>query len=365
MQMFQDKTRILIAAGGTGGHLLPALEVAKKLESLPQIPKGRLRIEFVGVGRDIERTILKNEGFVSHVVPGLGLRGKGWKGARDFIKISPRAYFLTKQLIQSFKPNVVAGFGGYPSVLPVLVARLHGIPTWIHEADSSIGWATKFLATFATKISSGFENLELPFGRQAIFTGHPVREGIGCCPVPQLGFRPRNILVLGGSQAAKALDLALPGVINELRNPELEIVHQARAENCQSVLNNYRNYGILAEVKSFISDMPEVLAKSDLIISRSGAGAVTELSILNKPVIFIPLPKVSGPQLHNAKTMQSHGKALIVEEGNNFEIRLKDAIAHLLQPEEYRAMMLQPFANRRLSAAKSIAEGIFELAGGK
>lgn len=341
---------------------MPAIEVAKKLEQLPRIPKGRLRIEFVGVGRAIEKTILEKEGFVSHVVPGLGLRGKGFNGVKDFIKIAPNAYQKTRAIIDSFKPDIVAGFGGYPSVLPVAVAKLSGIPTWIHEADSSIGWATKFLALFATKISSGFDKLELPFCRRALFSGHPTRAGIEPLSSVSEGYHPRNILVLGGSQASKSLDLAVPQALAALGFVGLKVRHQARAENCPLVLESYKKAGILAEVVSFISDMPAALADADLVISRSGAGAVTELSILNKPVIFVPLPKVSGPQLHNAKTMETFGKALIVEEGDNFELRLEDAARHLLNPKTYTDMVSKSFINRKLNAAQTIADGIFELA---
>lgn len=361
----RDKIRILIAAGGTGGHLLPALEVARKLESSERIKAGRLRIEFVGVGRPVEKTILQDEGFVSHVIPGMGLRGGGLSSIKDFVKIFPGSYQAAREIIDSFKPDLVAGFGGYPSVVPILAARLSGLPTWIHEADSSAGWATKFLALFATEVSSGFEDLALPFCRKSKFTGHPIRSSIRTASVPNQEFVPRKILILGGSQASRSLDMAIPKAVAALGRKDIVVQHQARLENCAQVLTSYQQSGINAEVSSFISEMVEALDSADIIVSRSGAGAVMELSVLNKPIVFVPLTHVSSPQLHNARTLEKHSKALIVEEGDNFELRLEDAISHLLTPDVYREMVARPFIKRKAAAAEEIANGILGLIEGK
>lgn len=361
MKAFKDRLRILIAAGGTGGHLFPALEVARKIESLGSIPKGRLRIEFVGVGRPIEEKVLAPEGFVHHIIPGIGLKGKGIKGFLNFLKGLPACYHATKDLIDSYRPDIVVGFGGYPTVLPILVARMSGIPTWIHEADSSAGWATKFLSLFASKISSGFEKINLPLNRKTFFSGHPVRAGILPAQLPDITFLPKTILVLGGSQGARSLDCAMPVVMKALEDYELKVKHQARANQASDVLANYQESGIKVEVLSFISDMASALSEADIIISRAGAGAVMELSILNKPVIFVPLPHVSGHQLHNARSLERYGKAIVIEEGDNFELRVEDALRRLLDVRAYREMMAKPFVNRKTSAALSIAEALVEI----
>lgn len=360
--MREQTRRVLIAAGGSGGHVIPAVEVAARLKLLWSAENVDGRIQFVGVGRPVETAILKSAGYTAEVIPSVGLKGRGLAGLREFLARTPEAVRKTKQIFNAFSPHVVAGFGGYPTVLPILVGRCRGLPTWIHEADSSAGWATKFLSFFATKVSSGFENLSLPFGRTAFFSGHPIRSGIQPSPVPSGDFLPKRLLVLGGSQGAKSLDTALPRVVESFRQNELQILHQARSSECEAVEKAYRVGKINSTVLPYIEDLPAAYATADIIISRAGAGAVVELSVLNKPIIFVPLPNVSGHQLSNAKTLAREGKALIVEEGEDFENRLRAALAELLDPDHYREIVNRPLSVRRMDAAEQIALGINELA---
>lgn len=355
-----DRLRVLIAAGGTGGHVLPALEVAHKIETHASIPAGRLRIEFVGVGRAIEKQLLEATGYTAHSIQSSGLKGKGFSGSVQFLRQFPTAFGAVRALLSSYKPDVVAGFGGYPSVLPIITASFMGIPTWIHEADAIPGWATKFLSLWASEVSTSFDALRLPFGRQARYTGHPVRSSIVRAKVVAPNFQPSRLLVLGGSQGSEVLDSVVPNLAARIK-VLTKVHHQARSSNCAKVVEAYAGNVFEVQVSPYIEDITQAYQSADLIVSRAGAGALSELARLNKPVIFIPLSHVSGHQLHNAKTLERLGKALIVEEGDNFELRLEDAIGHLMEPSNYRAMMEKPPAVSNDDPAQVIADGIVAL----
>ncbi len=352
--------RILVAAGASGGHIFPALQVMQALSESLGIPAGRLKIEFVCSTKLIDQQIYQKSGYVFHQYGFKGVKGQGLKGYLNFLRALPGLVSEINSLLNSFKPDLVAGFGGFPSVIPVLAACIKGIPSWIHESDQKAGLANKFLSLFARDISSSFDNVRFPTGRKSLYSGHPIRSDLIPFTLGADNFNPENILIIGGSQASKSLDLTVPKVICALsKQKRLNVYHQARAENVSEVQKIYDVSGVEARVEPFFNDMLSAYNWADVIISRAGSGAVAELAVLNKPVIFVPIPNVSGHQLQNARWLASFDKALIIEEGDNFRSCLEDALARLLEPEVYKRMVSKDFAQRRTGSAAFLARQIY------
>jgi len=264
-------------------------------------------------------------------------------------------------VLKTFQPNLVLGVGGYSSFYPVTAARLKSLPTWIHEAESKPGLANKVLSKYATKISTAFDVKAFP-SKKMLITGHPVRPEILEVKAKDSTTIPHNLFLMGGSQGAKALDIAMAQIAPFLKERNLSILHQARAENIDIVSKSYEASGLNAEVISFIDDMVLAYNWSDIIISRSGAGSVAEVSAINRPVIFVPLPSSQADhQKFNAKVLEKQGKAIVVEEGSEFESRLKIALSKILDQKNYSEMLQKKQRDIPLNAAHSIANGCLTL----
>jgi UDP-N-acetylglucosamine--N-acetylmuramyl-(pentapeptide) pyrophosphoryl-undecaprenol N-acetylglucosamine transferase len=352
--------KILIAASGTGGHLFPALHLANSFKKLDN----RINIEFIGSGRPLEGKILGQTGLPINVISMVGVKHRGVLGFVKFLFLLPAAVIATCKLVKRFKPNIIVGVGGYVSVLPVLIAYFLRIPTWIHEAEIQPGMANAFLKYFATRVSVAFSNATLLGPSKVLFTGHPVRDemknvSIGISEEE----RPKRILLLGGSQGAKALDQAMSQLSSQLAKMDIELWHQCREENVQELLLAYKQSGLNARVNAFIENMIEAYSWCDVLIARSGAGTVMEASVINRPIIFVPYPSAQGDhQTANALTLVNAGKALLVKEGEDFSTKLLDAIDNILDKEFYHNMRKMPYEPRSLKAADLIAKGCIDLA---
>ncbi|NDC39034.1 MAG: UDP-N-acetylglucosamine--N-acetylmuramyl-(pentapeptide) pyrophosphoryl-undecaprenol N-acetylglucosamine transferase, partial [Proteobacteria bacterium] len=199
--MSKNAPRILIAAGGTGGHIFPALHVAR---ATAQLSPGAA-VAFIGSGRPLEEKLIDGSGYQRFVLPSVRIMQQGVLGLVKFALTAPFAIFKVRALLKEFKPDVVVGMGGYVTVLPVLVAKLMGIPTWIHEAELHPGLANKVLGLISSKVSVAFSSTRMLTSRELIHTGHPVRPelaGIATMPSPDV---PRRLLIVGGSQGARAI----------------------------------------------------------------------------------------------------------------------------------------------------------------
>ena len=354
--------RILIAASGSGGHLLPAVFIARAFQR--QAAGRNLEILFVGSGRPLEETIVGGAGFRREVVTMTGVKGVGLAGVLRALLRFPAALLQTWRIFRRFRPSLVVGVGGYASVLPVLVAWLGHTPTWIHEAEIAPGAANRCLALVATRISTAFESCLLQ-GSKVRYTGHPVRAEIAAVPARLAGLPPRHLLVLGGSQGATALDDALLGLASTLTSRGLEIWHQCRSDSVDRVRAGYAAAGVSARVDGFIQDMAGAYGWADIIVSRAGAGAVMEIGAVNRPAIFVPFPAAQGThQRHNAETLAARGKALIVEQGEGFSQRLLAAVQQLCDQATYDTMMRREPVRRSLTAADEIARGGIALVDG-
>jgi UDP-N-acetylglucosamine--N-acetylmuramyl-(pentapeptide) pyrophosphoryl-undecaprenol N-acetylglucosamine transferase len=297
-------------------------------------------------------------------VPISGIKQRGVKGVFDFALAVPRAVVKLGTIFRALRPDVVVGVGGYVSVLPVVLGRLRGIPTWIHEAELKPGLANAFLSRFVDTISVAFA--EAAFSRRSpvVYTGHPVRAGL----VDVRRSVPREtlsrLLIVGGSQGATAIDRAVGDFAPFLAERNIEVWHQCRPENIGAVKQAYAASGIAARVDSFIDDIVAAFAWSDVVVSRSGASALMETSVVNIPTVFVPYPFAQANHQHaNAEVLVRAGKALLVEEGEAFAARLSGALEDIFTPARYAEMVRAPYEARSVDAAARIARGIRELAG--
>lgn len=355
--------RILIAASGSGGHLFPARFIGEKIRELCPAAE----IAFIGSGRPLEEKLIDSAGFKRYVMPFEILRGRKPGDVLRAMLGLPGLFAKVFKLFSEFQPSVVVGVGGYVSVLPVVVARIKGVPSWIHEAEIHAGRANRFLAFFASRISLAFENAIIPCKGKAVYTGHPVRGEFssflhnGSSASPS-SVAPSHLLILGGSQGSQGLDNAAGTIAHFVREHEIEVRHQCRPENTEMVKRAYEAAGARAEVVSFIENMIEAFSWADVIISRSGAASVMELGIVGKPALLVPFPfSQGGHQRANAMVLTDRGKALLCEEGEDFHARLKSSLERIFQAEVYREMFEKPAETSSLDASRKIAEGILSL----
>ncbi len=358
-----SKIRVLIAASGSGGHIFPALFVARAFKEKIKEKRGRdLEIQFVGAGRALDAKLIEGAGYKLNVISTSGITGLGVKGILTFLLKMPVTLAKTIKLIRELKPDLIMGFGGYVTVYPVTVGAIFGIPTWIHEAEASPGLANKFLSIFASRISTAFDGTSFPKSKTVV-TGHPIRSEIKLVhPINVSGDAPSNLLVLGGSQGSNSLDNILIELAPFLKEKKVNLLHQCRPENKEKVAIAYKSHDINATVLPFITDMTEAYNFSHIVISRSGAGSVAEISAINRPAIFVPLPSSQGGhQLVNAKALSDIKKALIVTEGEGFKERLMKALDELLDLKNYNEYFSRSGRNISVDAAESIAEGCLKL----
>lgn len=343
---------IYIAASGTGGHLLPGIYIGKKIKS-----HSKYQVEFIGAGRPLEK-LIDESGFIRHVFKTSGVSGLGIKGIIKFIALCPLTILSLLRLYKKQKPLAVVGVGGYVSILPTLVGKLFGAKVWIHEAEKKFGLANKVISLYADGVSSAFSKISDSNSKKIIFTGHPIREGLEkVIEKKEYKNPPKNILILGGSQGARALDKVMPEVCAKYN---FSVVHQAREENVDAVKLAYKNLNVEAKVQSFIKDLNEYFIWADIIVSRAGAGSVMELSVVGKPCIFVPFPfAAGGHQKENAEELVSAGKAIVVEEGARFSERLNSAVESVMNG--YERMFYAEFEPRSLKASELIAQNVIDL----
>ena len=307
-----SKGLILLAAGGTGGHLFPAealgVELSARGASVALVTDARIggsdwASRFPGDVFSITAGTVTGSGIIAKSIGGLKLL----KGLQE-------AYGLIGRL----KPRLVVGFGGYPTVPPLLAARLRGIPTVIHEANAVMGRANRFLAPRVTSIATGFPMPTAAFPDKTHFTGNPVRKPVLLAAdvpyqAPESG-QPFHVLVFGGSLGARVMSDVVPGAIQHLSDglrKRLHITQQAREEDISRVSKLYAALGVQHEVKPFFSDLPHRIAASHLVISRAGAMTVTELSVIGRPAILVPLPgALDQDQAMNGAVLAQAGGAI-------------------------------------------------------
>jgi len=300
---------IVVAAGGTGGHFFPAEALGAELRA-----RGHRVVLMTDARSGGERSPVF-AGPDAHVIRGAGVVGRGLRRAAAAGVALVAGTAQARSILAALRPGAVVGFGGYPSVPPVLAARMVGPrpAVVLHEGNAILGHANRSLARFADHLALGMPTtLRLPAGKPATVTGNPVRPGIaalhGAPYLPPDADGAIRLLVTGGSQGARVLSTALPRVLAllpEALRGRLRLVQQCRAEDLEQVRAGYAAVGIEAELSPFFADMPVRLAAAHLFIGRAGAGTVAELAAAGRPALLVPLPSRDSHQRHNAVAVEA------------------------------------------------------------
>lgn len=302
---------VLIMAGGTGGHVFPALAVAREMQA------AGFRVLWLGAENGMETRLVPKHGFEVAVL-GVGrLRGGGLKrkllGPLQLL----RAVLQARRLIRREQPVLAIGFGGFVSAPGGLAARLSGVPLVIHEQNAVPGLANRLLSHFAVETLVGFEGAMAA----GVWVGNPVRQEIADLKDPAERYARRNgplrILVLGGSQGALALNQDLPELLMAAMGNHLEVRHQCGADREDEAIPVYRALGLPATVSAFIDDMAEAYGWADLVVCRAGALTVAEVAAAGVAALFVPLPTaVDDHQTLNARWLAGRGAALMLSQSD-------------------------------------------------
>lgn len=359
---------VVIAAGGTGGHLYPAVALAR--EFLRRDPS--TKILFVGTARGIESKVLAHEGFELALITAKPVMGKGVLAMAQGLLSLPVGLWQSLRILCARQADLVIGVGGYTSPAVLAAAAMKGIPRVILEPNAYPGMANKAVGPLAQRIFLAFDSAAASFDRRKIrVVGTPIRREFlsqdggdaGMAPTPA-GHR---LLIFGGSQGAQAINSAvLEGLAPMVaRLPNVKITHQTGEADHQRVSEAYRRAGVEAEVVPFIYDMPRALRAADLVVARGGAMTIAELTACGKPAILIPLPTaIYDHQMKNARAMEAAGGAIVLPQGEVTGPRLTEAIAAILEnPERMRAMRQNSWAMRRTDAGEAIVRECCALMG--
>jgi UDP-N-acetylglucosamine--N-acetylmuramyl-(pentapeptide) pyrophosphoryl-undecaprenol N-acetylglucosamine transferase len=358
---------ILLAAGGTGGHLFPAEALAVELM------KRGMAVRLVTDSRALRYSGLFTNDLID-VVPSETLRGRSpWSLARTGAMLAAGTA-VALNLMRKLKPAAVVGFGGYPTLPPLLAARLFGIATVIHDSNAVLGRANRFLSGRVSAIATslpGVLDQDPALAPKTTTTGTPMRPAILAAaavrfasPEPTAPFR---LLVVGGSQGARVMSDIVPGAIERLEPAlwnRLLLVQQVREEDMARVRAVYDRLKINAELAPFFSDLPARLASNHLIISRSGAGTVAELGAVGRPSILVPLPgSIDQDQFANAGVLAQAGGAIRIAQADFTPDRLAAEISALAaEPARLTAMAAGARTVGKLDAAERLADLVEKVA---
>jgi UDP-N-acetylglucosamine--N-acetylmuramyl-(pentapeptide) pyrophosphoryl-undecaprenol N-acetylglucosamine transferase len=352
--------RAIIAGGGTGGHVIPALAVAQELR------RGfAAEVLFIGTARGLENRLVPQAGFPLRLVEVGALKHVSLETRLKTLLALPRAIAAAAKILMDFRPQVVMGVGGYASGPAMLAAALGGIPTLVFEPNFVPGFANRLVAPMVAAAAIHFPESSRWFRRSRV-TGVPVRGEFFDLPPRSAADRP-TLLLFGGSQGAHALNLALIEALPALsaRLPELHIIHQTGERDHADAQAAYLQARVSAEVYPFIDDMPGAFARADLLVCRSGASTVAEVTAAGKSAIFVPFPHAADQhQLRNAEALARRGAALLIQERELSAQRLVEAVGSLLTDRSRLAAMAS--AAHALShphAAREIATLAAQLGG--
>jgi UDP-N-acetylglucosamine--N-acetylmuramyl-(pentapeptide) pyrophosphoryl-undecaprenol N-acetylglucosamine transferase len=362
------ETLILLAAGGTGGHLFPAEALGVEL-----IKRG-LRVRLATDARALRYSGLFSKDMID-VVPSETVRGRSpWSLATTGIKLVAGTA-VALNLIRRLKPAAVVGFGGYPTLPPLMAARLFGVPGIIHDANAVLGRANRFLSGHVSAIATslpGVLDRDPALAGKTVTVGTPMRpailEAAAVNYVPPEAGGPLRLLVVGGSQGARVMSDIVPSAIERLEPAlwrRLILTQQVREEDMTRVRAVYDRLKIDAELAPFFTDLPARLASNHLVVSRSGAGTVAELAAIGRPSILVPLPgSIDQDQFANAGVLAQAGGALRIAQAEFTADRLAAEISSLAaEPARLTTMAASARTVGRLDAAERLADLVVKVAG--
>jgi UDP-N-acetylglucosamine--N-acetylmuramyl-(pentapeptide) pyrophosphoryl-undecaprenol N-acetylglucosamine transferase len=352
--------RIIIAGGGTGGHVIPALAIAQQLKK-----QFGAEILFIGTARGIETRLVPQAGFPLELIQVGALKNVSLMTRAKTMFDLPRAIAASSRMLSEFDPEVVIGVGGYASGPAMVAAIRRRLPTLAFEPNVVPGFANRMISRWVSAAAVHFEETCQYFPHCRV-TGVPVREAFFSI-LPKSAGMP-TLLVFGGSQGARAINQAMttPESLAGLRAkvPGVHIIHQTGQRDYDSVLAAYQPSGISSEVHKFIDDMPSTFGRADLLVCRSGASTVAEIAAAGKPAIFVPFPAAADDHQNvNARALERAGAAVVVEESKLDAAYLVDTIAALIgDAPRLRSMSQAAKSLAHPMAVEEIAEMVKKLA---
>ncbi|HDQ04527.1 MAG TPA: undecaprenyldiphospho-muramoylpentapeptide beta-N-acetylglucosaminyltransferase [Deltaproteobacteria bacterium] len=329
--------RVIIAGGGTGGHLFPGIAIAE--EFLKRDDKAR--VVFIGTKKGIESKLVSKLGYELKTVEVEGLKGRGMAALVKGVYQVPKSLWQSRRIIKEFNPDIVIGVGGYASGPAVLAAHFMDKPTAIAEQNAVPGITNKILGKCARKIFVTYEQTKKYFPEdKVVVSGNPVRAAFAAVKDAQKDNKKRNylhLLVFGGSQGATAINKAMIDMLPKLvkTKRKIHVVHQTGARQVEKVKRAYQKYSIKAKVLPFIVDMVNAYSEADLIICRAGATSLAEITAAGKPAILIPYPWATNDhQTKNAQAMEDKGAAIMVRESELAGGKLFEAVEGMFSDEK-------------------------------
>ena len=353
---------MLIAGGGTGGHLYPGIAVAREL-----IARAGARVTFVGTAAGLESRVLPREGFDLDVIRSAGLKGKSPTALARGVGLLPLSAVDAWRVLSRRRPDVAVGVGGYSSGPVVLLAALRGVPTLLMEQNATPGLANRMLAPVVAAAAVTYGESVRYFGPKAFVSGNPVRRDFFAREPSRRSVASdvTRLLVFGGSQGAHAINVAMVEAARALGavRPRIVITHQTGERDLELVREGYRRAGVEARVEAFLFAMDHEMVSADIAVCRSGATTLAELTAAGLPAILVPLPSATDDHQHrNAVVLARKGAAEIVDQRNLGALASRvEALGG--DPERRRRMAEAGLGLARPDAAAVIAARVLELAG--
>lgn len=359
--------RIVIAGGGTGGHLFPGIAIAEEFLKRDAGTK----VIFIGTQRGIESRLLGQLGYELKEIDIEGVKGRGIKALLKVVFQIPKSLWQSRCILKTFCPDMVVGVGGYASGPAVLMASCLGMPTAIAEQNAIPGATNKILARFADKIFITYEQTKeyLP-QKKVIFSGNPVRASFAGQNIQKKEKKNyRQLLIFGGSQGAEAINKSVMEMLPLLQKMKdnVRVLHQTGSRQLEEVRKAYETSGLQADVTPFIVKMADAYAAADLIICRAGATSLAEITVAGKAAVLIPYPWAANDhQLKNALAMSAAGAAEVIDEKELSGTRLFAVIENILQDENKLKKMEEHSATLgKPDAAATIVDNCITLMAGK
>ncbi len=324
--------KILIAGGGTGGHLFPGVAIAEEFRRRD----ASTNVLFIGTKRGLEARVLPQIGFRLETLEVEGIKGRGVARSLAAMLKIPRSLIQSRRIIGGFDPDVVIGVGGYASGPAVLAARLMGVPTAIAEQNAIPGETNKILGRFADRVFLSFPETARWFRPDRVrVTGNPIRAAIaGAAKRERKPGEPFAMLIFGGSQGAHRINQAVLEALPHLGDlkGKIRIIHQTGKDDLEMVKKGYSDQAVEADVLPFITDMASAYGKADLLVCRAGATSIAEITASGKAALFIPFPfAVNDHQTKNAELLVNRGAAAMIPERDLTGEKLAGVIRRLAQ----------------------------------
>ena len=355
--------RIVIAGGGTGGHLFPGIAIAEEI-----LARGNNKVVFIGTKKGIEHRMLGQLGYELQEINVEGIKGRGLKALINAAYQIPHSMWQSRQILKRFCPDIVIGVGGYASGPAVVAARMMRIPTAIAEQNAMPGITNRILSRFANLIFVTYAKTQEWFPQsKVIISGNPVRKVFAVRSTGAEEKQFRQLLIFGGSQGAAAINknvIAMMPLLQKMKD-RLRVLHQTGDREFQIVKQAYEQQGLTAQVTPFIVNMADAYAEADLIICRAGATSIAEITAAGKAAILIPFPFAANDhQTKNADALDCAGAAVVIKEDELTGENLFGVIEELLSNKKKLRQMEEASAKLgNIKAAAIIVDACMELAG--